>query len=79
MTIHITGIKTSWLKTLSEKTYLSRKCHMIPLEWVTRRVATGSFLRRHPGVAEGYRFTPPKMETFFKVLHIPVLLCREQG
>lgn len=60
------GIKTSWVKTLTEKTYLSRKCHMIPLEWVTRRVATGSFLRRHPGVAEGYRFTPPKMETFFK-------------
>lgn len=60
------GFKTSWVRSSGKHTYVSRRCHMVPLEWVTRRVATGSFLRRHAGVTEGYTFTPPKLETFFK-------------
>lgn len=60
------GVKTHFIRQHGEKSFLARHCHMVPIEWVTRRVATGSFLRRHPGVKEGYRFCPPKQETFFK-------------
>jgi len=60
------GLRTAYVKSASADAFIARKCTMIPIEWVARRIATGSYCRRYPSVKEGYRFAPPKQETFFK-------------
>jgi phosphoribosylaminoimidazole-succinocarboxamide synthase len=60
------GIPTHFVAAPEPAVMVVRRCTMIPLEVVTRRVATGSYIRRHPETREGTRFDQPLVEFFLK-------------
>jgi phosphoribosylaminoimidazole-succinocarboxamide synthase len=60
------GIRTHFLGAPAENINLVKRCAMIPLEVVMRRIATGSYLRRNPSVTEGTHFDPTLVEFFLK-------------
>ena len=73
------GVATHYIGMVGEDINLVTRCTMIPLEVVMRRIATGSFLRRNPHVAEGTRFDPVLVEFFLKddARHDPLVTDEE--
>jgi phosphoribosylaminoimidazole-succinocarboxamide synthase len=59
-------IATHFVEQINDVTLLIHRCDMLPVEQVMRRIATGSYLKRHPEVSEGTRFEPTLIETFLK-------------
>src|SRR5947209_15528687 len=59
-------ISTHFVEQINDTTLLVHRCRMLPVEQVMRRIATGSYLKRHPEVSEGTRFAPVLVETFLK-------------
>lgn len=59
------GIATHFVDAPEPTLTIVRRCTMIPLEVVMRRLPAGSYLRRHPEAA-GQRFDPPLIEFFLK-------------
>jgi phosphoribosylaminoimidazole-succinocarboxamide synthase len=60
------NIATHFVEQVSDTVLLVRRCQMLPIEHVQRRIATGSYLKRHPEIREGTRFDPVLIETFLK-------------
>ena len=59
------GLPTHFVDAPADDEMLVRRCTMIPLEVVMRRIAAGSYLKRN-AVPEGTRFDPTVVEFFFK-------------
>ncbi|HEX4208663.1 MAG TPA: phosphoribosylaminoimidazolesuccinocarboxamide synthase [Ktedonobacteraceae bacterium] len=60
------NIPTHFVQQINDQTLLVKRCDMLPVEHVQRRIATGSYLKRNPTVSEGTRFEPVLIETFLK-------------
>lgn len=70
------GIPNHFIARADDRTFHARELRMIPIEVVTRRIATGSYLKRHLDVEEGERFDPPVVEFFDKndARHDPLII-----
>ncbi|MFH1200326.1 MAG: phosphoribosylaminoimidazolesuccinocarboxamide synthase, partial [Candidatus Micrarchaeota archaeon] len=63
--LHKAGVPTHMVEAPEEGYLVVRRMKMIPLECVTRRIATGSLVKRLP-FTEGQRFEPLMFELFLK-------------
>ncbi len=74
--LNAVGIATHFVKLADDTTLLVKRCDMLPIEHVQRRIATGSYLKRHPEISEGTHFEPVLIETFLKddARHDPQIL-----
>lgn len=59
------GVKTHFIKRLSDTEQLNKKVEIIPLEVVLRNVIAGSFSKRF-GVEEGIALSTPIVEFYYK-------------
>ncbi|MDP9211692.1 MAG: hypothetical protein M3N59_00200, partial [bacterium] len=60
------NIPTHFRERVDERTFRAQAVEMIPIEIVMRRVAFGSFLKRHPDYEEEHRFESVRVEFFKK-------------
>jgi len=68
------GIKTHFIKQLSDREMLVYKVEIIPVEVVVRNLAAGSIVKRL-GIPEKTKFEPPLVEFYLKndELHDPII------
>ena len=60
------SIRTHFIEQVDDTTFRARRVDMLYLELISRRIATGSYLKRYPFVADGREFDPLLIEFFEK-------------
>ncbi|CAF3031302.1 unnamed protein product [Rotaria sp. Silwood2] len=46
--------------------FIAKKCTMIPILWIIRRIANEKYVKRNPEIMNGHRFIPPIIEIYYK-------------
>ncbi|CAF1178030.1 unnamed protein product [Rotaria sordida] len=46
--------------------FIAKKCTMIPILWIIRRIANETYIKRNPEIINGHRFIPPIIEIYHK-------------
>jgi len=64
--LQLSSIPTHFVRQETAESFRAIKCSMIPLEVIVRRLAAGSYLKRHPELKQGHRFDTPVVEFTFK-------------
>lgn len=74
------GVPMAYRGRIGDVEFLSEKLDMLPLEFVARRKAVGSYLDRNPDVEKGTVFDPLVIEVFLKddSLHDPIIVWDEE-
>ncbi|CAF0847430.1 unnamed protein product [Rotaria sp. Silwood1] len=54
--------------------FIAKKCTMIPILWIIRRIANETYVKRNPEIINGHRFIPPIIEIYDK--HHPIVYRR---
>eukprot|EP01133_Synstelium_polycarpum_P004973 gene4973-5784_t len=77
--LQLAGIATHYVRQEQPNSFIAKRCSMIPLEVIVRRLATGSYLKRNTHITEGTKFTPCLIEFTFKddVQHDPLVTEQE--
>ncbi|GAM20572.1 hypothetical protein SAMD00019534_037470 [Acytostelium subglobosum LB1] len=64
--IQLAGINTHYVRQEQNNSFIAQRCSMIPLEVIVRRIATGSYIKRNPQIAEGTKFNTCIVEFTYK-------------
>lgn len=54
--------------------FFAKKCTMIPIIWIIRRIASETYVKHNPEILHGHRFIPPVLEIHYK--HHPIIYRR---
>jgi phosphoribosylaminoimidazole-succinocarboxamide synthase len=82
--LHEASIPTFFVAPYAQSDmFIAKKCTMIPILWIIRRLANEPYVKRNPGILNGHRFIPPLIEIYYKrhgpIHRQPTVECSDEN